>query len=60
MGDAVEFLPADKHKSFLQDDSIMPNVRKATGLQYLCNKYDQENLKDEVGFLPADKHRRFL
>ena len=38
----------------------MPKVPKTTGLQYLCNKYVKENMKDEVDFLPADKRRRFL
>ena len=28
MGDEVDFLPADKHKSFLQDDSINLGVRR--------------------------------
>ena len=59
MGDEVHFLPADKHKSFLQDDGItygvMLKVPKTTGLQYLCNKYVKENVKDEGDFLPADK-----
>ena len=65
IGDEVDFLPADKHKSVLQDDSIyhfgyalpgMPKVPKTTGLKYLCNKYVKENVKDKVHFLPADKH----
>ena len=30
-------------------------VPKTTGLQYLCNKYAHENVKDEVDFLPTDK-----
>ena len=30
MGDEVDFLPADKHKSFLQDDSINLGVRTQT------------------------------
>ena len=66
MGDQVDFLPADKHKSFLKVDSITlvvvarhakstQNNKFAISLQYL-----QENLKDEVGFLPADKHQGFL
>ena len=37
----------------------MLKVPKTTGLQYLCNKYVKENMKDDVYFLPADK-RRFL
>ena len=38
----------------------MPKLLKATGLQYLCNKYVKENMKDKVDFLPADKRLRFL
>ena len=57
MGDEVDFLSADKYKSFLQDDGItygvhsqpgMLKVPKTTGLQYLCNKYVKKNVKDEV------------
>ena len=59
MGDEVEFLPADKHKSFLQDDSITLGVHSQTGLKYqkqpVSLKYLKENMKDEVDFLPADE-----
>ena len=34
MGDEVEFLPADKHKSFLQDGSITLGVISQTGPKY--------------------------
>ena len=34
MGDKVEFLPADKHKSFLQDGSITLGVISQTGPKY--------------------------
>ena len=34
MGDEVEFLPADKHKSFLQDGSITLDVISQTGPKY--------------------------
>ena len=34
MGDEVEFLPADKHKSFLQDGSITLGVISQTGRKY--------------------------
>ena len=41
MGDEVEFLPADKHKSFLQDGSITLGVISQTGPKYqkqsVCN-----------------------
>ena len=34
MGDTVAFFPADKHKSFLQVDSITLGVRSQTGPKY--------------------------
>ena len=34
MGNEVEFLPADKHKSFLQDGSITLGVSSQTGPKY--------------------------
>ena len=34
MGDKVEFLPADKHTSFLQDGSITSGVISQTGPKY--------------------------
>ena len=34
MGDEVDFLPADKLKRFIQDDSIILGVRSQTGLKY--------------------------
>ena len=34
MGDEVEFLPAGKHKSFLQDSSITFGVISQTGPKY--------------------------
>ena len=66
MGYEVDFLPADKHKNFLQDDSITlvciarhaqstQNNKFAISMQYL-----KENVKDEVDFLPEDKCQRFL
>ena len=66
MDDEVDFLPADKHGSFLQ--VIVPlwvciarhtqstkNNMFAISLQYL-----KESLKDEVGFLSANKCQRLL
>ena len=35
MGDKFEFLPADKHKIFLQDDSITLSVISQTDPKYL-------------------------
>ena len=44
MGDEVAFLPADKHKSLLQVDSITlsvkakhPTIHKITSLLFRCN-----------------------
>ena len=34
MEDEVEFLPADKHKRFLQDESITLGVRSQTDQKY--------------------------
>ena len=34
MVDEVDFLPADKHKSFLQDNSITLDVRSQTSPKY--------------------------
>ena len=66
MGGEVDFLPADKHESFQQDDSISvvvhtqacPNCPK----HQVCNtlQYPKENKMDEINFLPADKLQRFI
>ena len=37
MGDEVDFLPADKHKSFLQDDSVILGVHSQA-----CPKYPKQ------------------
>ena len=41
MGDEVDFLPADKHKCFLQDDSIALGVHSQSSPKYpkqqVCN-----------------------
>ena len=57
MGDEVKFLPADKHKRFLQDGSITLGVNSQT-----CPKYQKQpvyNIKEcmkyEVDFLSAGK-----
>ena len=42
MGDEVEFLPADKHKSFLQDGSITLGVSSQTGPK--CQKQPVYNI----------------
>ena len=54
MGDEVEFLPVDKHKSFLQDGSITLGVISQTGSRYQKQSVDnifaisQGNMKDDV------------
>ena len=61
MGDEVAFLPADKHKRFLQDYSITLGVhaRQAQSTKTkqltISLQYLKKNMKDEVDFLPADK-----
>ena len=61
MGDEVEFLPADRLKSFLQDRSITLGVinQQIQSTKYnkftISLQYLKENMKDEVDFLPADK-----
>ena len=58
MGDEVDFLPADKHKSFLLCSQAGPkhqNKQFTILLQYLM-----EDMKDEVDFSPADKCWRFF
>ena len=62
MGDEVNFLPADKDKSFLQDDSITLDVHTQACPSTQNNRftislqYVKENVKDEVDLLPANKH----
>ena len=34
MGDEADFLPGNKHKSFLQDDSIILGMRSQTSPKY--------------------------
>ena len=51
MGDEVEFLPADKHKSFLQDGIITSGVCSQTGPKYqkqsFCNIFAVSQGKHE-------------
>ena len=49
MGGELDFLPADKHKSFLRADRIFLESFFVTS---------QENMKDEVDFLPTDERQR--
>ena len=67
MGDEVDFLHADKYKSFLQVDSITLGVHSQACPQSTQNnkftisfKYPRENMKDEVDILPADKYQRLF
>ena len=66
MGDEVEFLPADKHKSFLQDGSITLGVISQTGPKYqkqsVYNIFaiSQWKHESEVDFLAAGKCWRFF
>ena len=59
-------MPADKRKSFLQDDSVTLNMCRQECPKYpkqqVCNtlQYLKGNMNDEVDFLPADKYQRFL
>ena len=51
MGDEVDFLPADKHKSFLQDDSITLGLNSQTCPKYqeqqVCNIFTISHIKRE-------------
>ena len=66
MSDAVDFLHADKHESFLQIDteifwwvwSSFPEVPKKASLQCLYNI--PKTVRDGVDFFDADKHQSFL
>ena len=66
MKDKVDFLPADKHESLLQIDTMIligivkhsqssPNSKFTMSLQYL-----KKEVGDEVGFWHVDKHQSFL
>ena len=59
-------MPPDKHKGFLQVDSITFVVRSQVCLKYpkqqvynISFQYLNENVKDEADFLPADKRQIF-
>ena len=65
-GDEVDFLPADKHESLLQIDTMIlmgiakhsqssQNSKLAMFLQYL-----KEEVRDELDFLHVEQHQRFL
>ena len=66
MRSEVEFLPAYKHKNFLQVDSITLGVHSKVCPKYQNNnltiylQYLKGNMKDEIDILPADKCQRFL
>ena len=63
VNDKVDFLHADKHESFLQNDTMIcdwgslvfqkfPNSKFAMSLQYLKKEF-----RDENDFLHVDKHQ---
>ena len=61
MGEEVDFLPADKHKCFLQDDSSPLGVHNQLWTKYskqqvvISLQYLKENVKDEVNlYLPRN------
>ena len=66
MSDKVDFVPVDKHGSFLQVDIIILGVRCQVCPKYpihlylISFQYLKQNVKDEVNFLPPVKHQRFL
>ena len=68
MGDEeVDFLLADKHKSFLQDGSIIFSVISQTGTQSMKNnhltislQYLKENMNDEVDFCLLENVKGFF
>ena len=66
MRDEVDFLPADKHESFLQIGSITLGVCSQACPKYSKKKfaislqYLPKEVSDEVDFLHADKHERLL
>ena len=66
MGDDVNFMLADKHKSFLQGDGIHLVVRSQVCPKYpkqqVCNIFavSREKHKDEVDYMSADNRERFL
>ena len=62
MGNEVDFLPADKQKSFLQIDSISLDVHSANlakGTQNNKLQYLKENINNQIYFLPSDKRQRY-
>ena len=67
MGYEVDFLPADKHESSPQVDSIILGVRSQKCHKYpkqqVCNIFaisQGKRVKDEVDFLLPDKRQRSL
>ena len=65
-GDEVDFLPADKHETSLQIDSmiLMGMVKHSQSSQNnmfaMLLQYLKEEVRDELDFLHADKHQSFL
>ena len=61
MGDEVDLLPANKNKSFLQDNTITLDVSSQTSPKYQKHQVynifaiPQGEMQDEVVVLPVDK-----
>ena len=66
MGDEVDFLPVDKPKRFIQDDSITLGAHSHTDPMYQKQPVhkifaiSQENMKDEVDFLSTENAEAFF
>ena len=65
MGDEVDFLPADKHESFLQVDislwiCIARHVEQKDNKFTIFLQYFKKKVKNKVDFLPADKRQKFI
>ena len=52
MGCEIDFMPADKHKNFLQIDSITldVHVQSTKNNKYISLQYLKENIKNEADF----------
>ena len=58
MNDKVYFLHADRHRSFLQLDTIILGEWNQACPKYpISMKYLHKSMGDEVDFLLADKHK---
>ena len=61
MGDEVDFLAVDKHKSLSIWVCVARHDQKTKNNKFIISsQYPKENGKDKVDFLPAFKHQKFL